>query len=191
MNKRICLLLIIFNLICANIKAEQFKDIFDFSLNVITLKFQYNFLTEKNNFEFRYGFADFILEHKKLHFGLKYEVVSGSITFHKEPENNKAEIYFLNPAVFWNVLFNDKFVLGPFLSFNYLTLTNLITFGNEGKSKIKFSAKDYIFDMGLVFMLKKSEYRFFPYLLGLEFGYRITNEMNNLFVNVVFKGNAF
>jgi len=212
LKTRLFIFLIIFYLTSVNINAEQFSDKFDFSLNIFTFKFQYNFQdnTRNNaqgnvnenldNFEFRYGLCDLVLEHKKSHIGIKYEFINGAMFFYQNASYNTEKVYLFNPTIFWNVLFNDKYILGPFASVNLLSFENLLTFGADSARPITFSLDDYIFDCGLMFVYKTNERFIFPFHLGIEVGYRMARakmyganqyERNNfLFVNFVIKGDS-
>ena len=77
---------------------------------------------------------------------------------------------FINTKLYWNLLDNIKFILGPFAAVNYLYISAL-----NG-----FNINEYIFSLGLYFSFR---YKIKSYSLqvGAEAGYRNITGKNNIY----------
>ena len=153
------------NLYCQNLLSN-----FDISYDLADLGFCYNINKMGNNVELSCSLININIEHRQLHFGIKYDPLQFSIFYHKDPIKNIDKIYFLNPTIYWNLLFNNNIILGPFVSINYLTLNNLLTFD---KTRINLCFTEYMFTGGLKFTWRvKKELVLFPNIINIDIGYK-------------------
>jgi hypothetical protein len=146
----------------------------DFSFQIANYGYGLNFGLDKNNIELSLGLVNVFLDNPKTNIGLKispfnlyvdYETVEGletrSITY----------LNCINLTLYWNCLNEHETILGPFVSFEYITMRDW--------KHINFN--DFTLNTDIKFMLKRNEVSFLTinfnnkstyYIVEIDIGYR-------------------
>ncbi|MDR1419868.1 MAG: hypothetical protein LBI86_05800 [Treponema sp.] len=191
--------------------AGNFSDWFAVSPNIVFFGGGVNFpdhhknqadkKSEEYNYEMTIGLGEFLIEHRKLHFGFEYQFIRFSGYFHRDAELDIDKLYFLNPGFYWNLLFRDDMILGPFVSANYIVVENFMYDFTDGQpfkfnqtrdgrqpdnmTALKLDA--FLFSAGLRFLwrIRWGSY-FIPRTLKLDAGYKNYSGKHAFFLNLGF-----
>jgi hypothetical protein len=179
------LLCVFFIITITKINAEN---LFDFSWNFGNMGVGLNYsASDDDNLELSVLLFNFTLEHKELNIGLELSPVKYRHLFEFQNETetkyNNDEFSFINVNVYWDLIENNRMLLGPFVSMNYLFETSL-----NG-----INMNEYVFVAGLRFSFKFSVFQLDSYynrynnqIFSTEIGYRNTHGNSKLYFSVSF-----
>ncbi|MDR1105306.1 MAG: hypothetical protein LBL44_03015 [Treponema sp.] len=191
--------------------AANFFDQFTFSPNFVFFGGGVNFPDhhqnqiakkgEEYNFEMTIALGEIFIEHRVLHFGFEYQLIRFSGYFHRDAELDIDKLFFLNPLFYWNLLFRDNMILGPFVSANYIIVENFmydLTDGQpfkfnqirDGRRPDNLTALKldvFLFSAGLRFLwrIRWGNY-IIPRTLKFDAGYRNYSGKHAFFLNLGF-----
>jgi hypothetical protein len=184
------LLLSVFILLSASVNAENFLNSFTFTPSIISFGGGMNFSKEEDtNVELAIGIGEFYIEHKKLHFGLQYDLIRFSGFFYKEAERDLDRFYFFNPGVYWNLLFRDNMILGPFFQANCIIIDKFLYDLTEGfqDKATTIRLNDYVLSAGIRFLWRlKGNNNILPRAIKTEAGYKNTSGRHGIYFKIEF-----
>jgi hypothetical protein len=172
------------------VNAENFFNSFTITPSIITFGGGMNFSKEEDtNIELSIGIGEFYIEHKKLRFGLQYDLVRFSGFFYQKTELDLDRLYFFNPGAYWNLLWKDNMILGPFFQANCIIVDKFVyelTGGFKDKS-IRVRLNDYVLSAGLRFLWRlKWNSKLLPQAIKSEIGYKNTTGRNGFYFRIEF-----
>ncbi|MDR2371433.1 MAG: hypothetical protein LBD71_08130 [Treponema sp.] len=170
--------------------AENFLSGFTITPSIITFGGGMNFSEEEEgNIELAIGVGEFFIEHKKLRFGLQYDFVRFSGFFYRKAELDLDRLYFFNPGAYWNLLWKDNMILGPFFSANCLIVDKFLyeLTGGFRDGTIKVRLNDYVLSAGVRFLWRiKWNSNILPQAVKSEIGYKNTTGRHGIYFKIEF-----
>ncbi|MDR0600837.1 MAG: hypothetical protein LBG42_00510 [Treponema sp.] len=191
--------------------AGNFFDRFEISPNIVSFGGGMNLPSlhqnqpekkdEQYNFEMAIALGEFFIEHKTLHFGFEYELIRFSGYFHRNSDLDIDKFYFLNPGLYWNLLFRNNIILGPFVSANYLVVENFMYDFTDGQpfrfnqsrdsqnpyNLTALKLNEFLFSAGIRFLWRIGWKTFFlPKTVKCEIGYRNHSGRSGFFAGLGF-----
>jgi hypothetical protein len=146
----------------------------NFTINIICLSADMNYLTNDNYFEFGVTLGELLFTHKKTNIGLEVSGIKHSVYFYSEVEKDVMKIWFCNPGIYWNMVKNKYITLSPFISINYLTFTT---------GEMNFDFRELLFRGGIRFTWLIGRV-FLPPVIGCEIGYKNTTIESGIYLNL-------
>ena len=172
-------------LIISNVNADiNAENTVKFNWNFGNLGVGLNYSVENDDtIEITGSLINLLFEHADLNIGLEFNPIKYSHFFKFQDEleeiSNRGHFSFINMNLYWDLIYDRKVLLGPFVSINYLII--------NPSTGINFN--EYIFSSGLRFsysfyFFKDTFNNYNSNILNAEIGYRNIMGKNKFYFSV-------